>query len=62
MRIFRYNWEFRTVYYDCSNICFWSSGFENYRRCKDCGLQESKNPGNDNSYWKLNKDKDIFKE
>ena len=46
MTLFNYclwhNWKFRTVYYDCSNICFWSSGFEKYRRCKDCGLQESK--------------------
>jgi len=31
MKIFNYclwhNWEFKTVYYDCADICFWSSGF-----------------------------------
>jgi len=30
------------VYYDCSDICFWSSGTEEYKFCKDCHVSFSK--------------------
>jgi hypothetical protein len=31
-----HDWVYKSVYYDCSDICFWSSGTEYYRQCKDC--------------------------
>jgi len=37
-----HNWVCKEVYYDCSDICFWSSGTEYYRQCKDCGLTQKK--------------------
>jgi len=31
-----HNWVYLEKYYDCSDICIWSSGTEYYRQCKDC--------------------------
>jgi hypothetical protein len=40
MKIFNkclwHNWIYIEKYYDCSDICIWSSGTEYYRQCKDC--------------------------
>jgi len=35
-KCFWHNWTYTEKYYDCSNICIWSSGTEYYRQCKDC--------------------------
>jgi len=37
-----HSWEKWTEYHDCSDICFWSSGFVEYRRCRECGRVESR--------------------
>ncbi len=46
MRIFNkclwHNWEYKSLYHDCSDICIWSSSTTHYRRCKDCNYQEAK--------------------
>ena len=31
-----HNWVYLEKYYDCSDICIWSSGTEYYRQYKDC--------------------------
>jgi len=63
MIIFNYclfhNWVYSEKYYDCSDICFWSSITVYYRECKDCKKREEKlhypnsnwKPSVDLSYW-----------
>ena len=31
-----HNWTYIEKYFDCSDICIWSSGTEYYRQCKNC--------------------------
>lgn len=37
-----HRWVYREEYFDYSDICFWSSGTIYYRKCKCCGLEESR--------------------
>jgi len=32
-----HSWDYKSIYYDCSDICIWSNGTEYYRQCKHCG-------------------------
>jgi len=37
-----HKWKYKEVYYDCSDICLWSSGTEYYRQCEHCKLTQTK--------------------
>jgi hypothetical protein len=37
-----HEWEYKSYYFDCSNICIWSSGTEYYRQCKCCKLTQKR--------------------
>jgi len=37
-----HNWESIRIHYDYSEICVWSSGTTNYRKCKCCGKQQQR--------------------
>lgn len=37
-----HRWKKKSIYYDCFDICIWSSGTVHYRKCKDCGILEDR--------------------
>lgn len=37
-----HRWKTKSIYYDCSDICIWSSGTVTYRECKDCGVKQER--------------------
>jgi len=43
-----HNWNNIEKYYDCSDICIWSSGTEYYRQCKCCNETQRKTYYEDN--------------
>jgi Zn ribbon nucleic-acid-binding protein len=37
-----HKWWYIEKYFDCSDVCIWSSGTEYYRQCVHCGVTQKK--------------------
>ncbi len=52
-----HDWMIESIYYDCSDICMWSSGTMHYRKCRHCGKTEQRRWNADE--WEKGTHKDI---
>ena len=54
-----HRWVQKSIYYNCDEICMWSSGTVIYQRCKDCGEQRKKRWWNDSEWSPSDEDIDF---